>query len=298
MNKLQDETAARFDNLEATMTAHLDALGVLLQANTAARSHADALGGGEGRECVDIRGSAGGGRIEEWLRAISLQQYTAAMKEYGYDSLEALDAALEADLEEMAADPTVGMKKPHRCLLITEWKKRSQKVVLAAGAANQGPLGEFLTQQGSCVGRPLTRAVTSEEKLSERGGLDVSAPIVPARMHPESEGVNDSEDDSMDWSVGSERQISRANTTKDGHDTAMDEAAAKISSIPCAWLHGNSSAHEPTEIVISERPVLAGVELTAAQRKLALAGGSAALSETSHKTLLSGMVRAHSDSMC
>ena len=94
------------------MTARLDALGELMQANTAARSHADGLGGGGGgggRESVDIRGSAGRGRMEEWLRAISLQQYTDALKEYGYDSLEALDAALEADLEEMAADPTVGI---------------------------------------------------------------------------------------------------------------------------------------------------------------------------------------------
>ena len=64
--------------------------------------------------------------IEDWLSRISLAQYTDAIKEYGYDSLEALDAALEADLEEMAADPDVGMKKPHRRLLIAEWKKRSR----------------------------------------------------------------------------------------------------------------------------------------------------------------------------
>ena len=64
--------------------------------------------------------------IEDWLSRISLAHYTDAIKEYGYDSLEALDAALEADLEEMAADPDVGMKKPHRRLLIAEWKKRSR----------------------------------------------------------------------------------------------------------------------------------------------------------------------------
>ena len=80
-------------------------------------------GGGEGGEGGG-GGGAGGGTIEEWLRGISLQQYTGAIKEYGYDSLEALDAALEADLEEMAADPAVGIKKPHRRLLIVEWKKR------------------------------------------------------------------------------------------------------------------------------------------------------------------------------
>ena len=188
------------------------------------------------------------------------------------------------------------MKKPHRCLLIMEWKKRSHKLVLAAGAANQGPPEGFLegSQRGSSVGCPLTRAVTlEEEKLNERGGLDVSAPIVPARMHPESEGVDDSEDDSMDWLVGSERQTSQASTAKVGHDTGMDEAAANISSISGALPRGNDSMHEPTEIVISERPVLAGVEMAAAQRRLALAAGSAASSETR----LSGTVKARWDSM-
>jgi hypothetical protein len=39
---------------------------------------------------------------------MSPQQYTGAIKEYGHDSLGALDAALQADLEELPADPTVG----------------------------------------------------------------------------------------------------------------------------------------------------------------------------------------------
>ena len=37
------------------------------------------------------------------LKGISLQQYTNAIKEYGYDSLEALKEAVEAYLEELAA---------------------------------------------------------------------------------------------------------------------------------------------------------------------------------------------------
>ena len=62
--------------------------------------------------------------VEDWLRSISLQQYAEAIKEYGYDSLKALDAALLADLEEVTNDPAVAMKKPHRRLLIEEWQKR------------------------------------------------------------------------------------------------------------------------------------------------------------------------------
>ena len=59
---------------------------------------ADGLGGGGGGERVDIKGGAC--TMEEWLRGISLQQYTDAIKEYGYDSLEVLDAALEVTTSE------------------------------------------------------------------------------------------------------------------------------------------------------------------------------------------------------
>ena len=62
--------------------------------------------------------------IEDWLTSISLQDYTAAIKEYGYDSLDALDEALEGEIEEMVQDPSINMKKPHRALLIRKLKKR------------------------------------------------------------------------------------------------------------------------------------------------------------------------------
>ena len=47
--------------------------------------------------------------IEDWLTSISLQDYTAAIKEYGYDSLDALDAALEGEIEEMVINDLTGM---------------------------------------------------------------------------------------------------------------------------------------------------------------------------------------------
>jgi len=62
--------------------------------------------------------------IEDWLTSISLQDYTAVIKEYGYDSLDALDEALEGEIEEMVEDSSINMKKPHRGLLMRKWKKR------------------------------------------------------------------------------------------------------------------------------------------------------------------------------
>ena len=64
--------------------------------------------------------------IDDWLRSIALQDYAAAIKEYGYDSFQALDAASEEQITEMTQDPDVGMKKPHRHLFLLEWKKRLQ----------------------------------------------------------------------------------------------------------------------------------------------------------------------------
>jgi hypothetical protein len=64
--------------------------------------------------------------IDNWLRSIALQHYAAAIKEYGYDSLQALEAASEEQITEMTQDPDVAMKKPHRHLFLLEWKKRFQ----------------------------------------------------------------------------------------------------------------------------------------------------------------------------
>ena len=64
--------------------------------------------------------------IDNWLRSIALQHYAAAIKEYGYDSFQALEAASEEQITEMTQDPDVAMKKPHRHLFLLEWKKRFQ----------------------------------------------------------------------------------------------------------------------------------------------------------------------------
>ncbi len=63
--------------------------------------------------------------IKEWLVSISLQGYTDAMIEYGYDSLIALDAASEQEIKDMTEDEVVAMKKPHLALFMRKWKNRS-----------------------------------------------------------------------------------------------------------------------------------------------------------------------------
>ena len=63
--------------------------------------------------------------IKEWLVSISLQGYTDAMIEYGYDSLIALDAASEEEIKDMTEDEAVVMKKPHRAVFMREWRNRS-----------------------------------------------------------------------------------------------------------------------------------------------------------------------------
>lgn len=65
--------------------------------------------------------------IEDWLRRNQLGQYTDAIKKYGYSSLEVLAAATEADLDKMAADPAVGMKKPHLRLLKQQWTRLKER---------------------------------------------------------------------------------------------------------------------------------------------------------------------------
>ena len=75
------------------------------------------------------RGDAKVGNVEainDWLRSTTLQDYAAAIEEYGYDSFQALDAASEEQITEMTQDLDVAMKKPHRHLFLLEWKKRVQ----------------------------------------------------------------------------------------------------------------------------------------------------------------------------
>jgi len=58
--------------------------------------------------------------IEGWLGSIALQDYAAGIKEYGYDSFQALDAASEEQMTEMTQDPDVTMKQQHRHLFLLE----------------------------------------------------------------------------------------------------------------------------------------------------------------------------------
>jgi len=66
-----------------------------------------------------------GGGVDQ-AGSINLQRYTTVIKDYGYDSLTALDTVLEEHIEEMINDPAVDMKKPHRHLFMDRWEKQIQ----------------------------------------------------------------------------------------------------------------------------------------------------------------------------
>jgi hypothetical protein len=61
--------------------------------------------------------------IDDWLRRIALEDCAAAIKQCGYDSFQALNAASEEQITDMTQDRDVAMKKPHRQLFLVEWKK-------------------------------------------------------------------------------------------------------------------------------------------------------------------------------
>ena len=60
--------------------------------------------------------------VDSWLIAAKLEKYCVAIKEYGYDSFEALREATEDEIKEMTVDPDVNMKKPHQKLMLKAWQ--------------------------------------------------------------------------------------------------------------------------------------------------------------------------------
>ena len=75
--------------------------------------------------------------MDGWLASIKLAQYAAPLTSYGYDSLEVLLDATEADIVEMTEDPDVGMKKPHRRTMLTQWRQLKSASPSAASQAQQ-----------------------------------------------------------------------------------------------------------------------------------------------------------------
>ena len=61
--------------------------------------------------------------IDNWIAAAKLQKYCEAIKEYGYDSFEALCEATEDEIKDMMADPDINMKKPHQKLMLKAWQE-------------------------------------------------------------------------------------------------------------------------------------------------------------------------------
>jgi hypothetical protein len=73
--------------------------------------------------------------IDEWLESIALAEYASQIKDYGCDSLQALEDASEQDIKDMTEDADIGMKKLHRSLFMESpscfqrgwgWQSRSE----------------------------------------------------------------------------------------------------------------------------------------------------------------------------
>ena len=57
--------------------------------------------------------------INGWLENIFFRQYSTAILEFGYDTLNDFDAASDEDIEEMTL--AVDMEKPYRRVLMETW---------------------------------------------------------------------------------------------------------------------------------------------------------------------------------
>ena len=64
--------------------------------------------------------------MDSWLVAAELGKYVDAIKDYGYDSIAALRVASEEDIQAMTEDADIGMKKPHRKLMLAKWRELSE----------------------------------------------------------------------------------------------------------------------------------------------------------------------------
>eukprot|EP01045_Picozoa_sp_COSAG04_P003669 COSAG04_NODE_151_length_22485_cov_15.968552_11_plen_531_part_00 len=84
---------------------------------------------------------AGGLTLDAWLVQIKLQRYASAIKEAGYDELDFLKDASEADVKEMTVD--IKMKKPHANSFLSKWKE------LISGAGPPPPAAGSPTAAGS-----------------------------------------------------------------------------------------------------------------------------------------------------
>jgi hypothetical protein len=56
-------------------------------------------------------------------RLPELSRYAKPIKDYGYDSIGALRAASEDGIGEMTVYADIGMKKPHRKLMLMKWRE-------------------------------------------------------------------------------------------------------------------------------------------------------------------------------
>ena len=66
--------------------------------------------------------------LDTWLMEAGLDKFADAIKDYGYETMPALQVASEQDIVEMCADADVGMKKPMQKLMLVKWRELKELV--------------------------------------------------------------------------------------------------------------------------------------------------------------------------
>jgi len=106
--------------------------------------------------------------LDSWLKQAKLEKYTSAIKEYGYDSMDALLAASTEEIDEMTKDPDVKMKKPHQKLMLTQWKKLvgTGALVNVTGGSPKPASSAPSTPEVAAHGLPTRMSTDTEVALS------------------------------------------------------------------------------------------------------------------------------------
>ena len=89
------------------------------------RSQGDIANGGDLSQQGSKKTDPAISSIDEWLQSIGLQVYASKIKDYGCDSLRALDVTSEQDMKDMTQDLEIGMKKLHRINFMKAWNQRA-----------------------------------------------------------------------------------------------------------------------------------------------------------------------------
>lgn len=129
--------------------------------------------------------------IDDWLKSISFQAYAPKIKEYGCDSLQALDAASEQEMKEMTEDAAVGMKKFHHNVIMKAWKDRASDAEgretekrVDAGPERASNVADN-AEEGEEAARVTEVSEDARESTASDGREEVEAELKRVQKEPE-----------------------------------------------------------------------------------------------------------------